>query len=153
MPAFSAVQKKETLLNAAFRLFTTKGINKTSISEIAEASGIAKGTFYLYFTDKYDIRNKLIAHKSSQVFRKAAAALEGTDICLLEDKIIFIADHILDQLSENQFISHDICLLVQPGQSAYRLRPVILQGFGGQGAERPPAVSRLFAWYPFFLSL
>ncbi len=95
-------QKKETLLNAAFRLFTTKGINKTSISEIAEASGIAKGTFYLYFTDKYDIRNKLIAHKSSQVFRKAAAALEGTDICLLEDKIIFIADHILDQLSENQ---------------------------------------------------
>ena len=41
------------------------------ISEIAEASGIAKGTFYLYFTDKYDIRNKLIAHQSSLVFKKA----------------------------------------------------------------------------------
>ena len=95
-------QKKETLLNAAFRLFTTKGINKTSISEIAEASGIAKGTFYLYFTDKYDIRNKLIAHESSQVFRKAAAALSETGISRLEDKIIFISDHILDQLSENQ---------------------------------------------------
>ena len=27
-------QKKETLLNTAFHLFTTKGINKTSISEI-----------------------------------------------------------------------------------------------------------------------
>lgn len=48
-------QKKETLLNTAFHLFTTKGINKTSISEIAEASGIAKGTFYLYFTDTYEI--------------------------------------------------------------------------------------------------
>ena len=62
-------QKKEMLLNTAFHLFTTKGINKTSISEIAEASGIAKGTFYLYFTDKYDIRNKLIAHQSSQIGR------------------------------------------------------------------------------------
>ncbi|MDE6875782.1 MAG: TetR/AcrR family transcriptional regulator [Lachnospiraceae bacterium] len=95
-------QKKETLLNTAFRLFTTKGINKTSISEIAEASGIAKGTFYLYFTDKYDIRNKLIAHESSQVFKKAAGALAAAGLTRLEDKIVFIADHILDQLNENQ---------------------------------------------------
>ncbi|MDE7325496.1 MAG: TetR/AcrR family transcriptional regulator [Lachnospiraceae bacterium] len=95
-------QKKETLLNTAFHLFTTKGINKTSISEIAEASGIAKGTFYLYFTDKYDIRNKLIAHESSLVFKKASEALEAAGLTLLEDKIVFIADHILDQLNENQ---------------------------------------------------
>ncbi len=95
-------QKKETLLNTAFHLFTTKGINKTSISEIAEASGIAKGTFYLYFTDKYDIRNKLIAHESSKVFKKAAEALKTSDRTLLEDKIVFIADHILDQLYKNQ---------------------------------------------------
>ena len=95
-------QKKETLLNTAFRLFTTKGINKTSISEIAEASGIAKGTFYLYFTDKYDIRNKLIAHESSLVFKKAAEALEAAGLTRLDDKIVFIVDHILDQLNENQ---------------------------------------------------
>lgn len=95
-------QKKETLLNTAFHLFTTKGINKTSISEIAEASGIAKGTFYLYFTDKYDIRNKLIAHESGLVFKKATEALEETGLTRLEDKIVFIADHILDQLNENQ---------------------------------------------------
>ena len=95
-------QKKETLLNTAFHLFTTKGINKTSISEIAEASGIAKGTFYLYFTDKYDIRNKLIAHESSLVFKKAAEALEAAGLTRLDDKIVFIVDHILDQLNENQ---------------------------------------------------
>lgn len=95
-------QKKEMLLNTAFHLFTTKGINKTSISEIAEASGIAKGTFYLYFTDKYDIRNKLIAHQSSLVFKKATEALAAAGLTRLEDKIVYIADHILDQLNENQ---------------------------------------------------
>ena len=95
-------QKKEMLLNTAFHLFTTKGINKTSISEIAEASGIAKGTFYLYFTDKYDIRNKLIAHQSSLVFKKATEALAASGLTSLEDKIVYIADHILDQLNENQ---------------------------------------------------
>ena len=46
--------KKDALLDAAFTLFTTKGINKTSISDIVSAAGVAKGTFYLYFVDKYD---------------------------------------------------------------------------------------------------
>ena len=58
-------EKKDALLNTAFELFTTKGIHKTSIADIVEKAGVAKGTFYLYFSDKYDIRNKLISHKAS----------------------------------------------------------------------------------------
>ena len=42
-------KKRDSLLDSAFSLFTSKGINKTSISDIAEKSGVAKGTFYLYF--------------------------------------------------------------------------------------------------------
>ncbi|MBQ2466370.1 MAG: TetR/AcrR family transcriptional regulator, partial [Lachnospiraceae bacterium] len=45
---FNKSQKKISLLNTAFELFTTKGVNETSIAEIAKAAGIAKGTFYLY---------------------------------------------------------------------------------------------------------
>ena len=50
------LQKQTSLLNTAYELFTTKGVNKTSIAEISKAAGIAKGTFYLYFKDKYDIQ-------------------------------------------------------------------------------------------------
>ena len=53
--------KRESLLETAFQLFTSKGIHKTSISDIVDNAGVAKGTFYLYFKDKYDIRNKLVA--------------------------------------------------------------------------------------------
>ena len=53
-------KKKEALFNTAYELFTTKGINATAISDIVEKAGVAKGTFYLYFKDKYDIKNKLI---------------------------------------------------------------------------------------------
>ena len=63
--------KEDSLLNTAFSLFTTKGVSKTSISDIVNNAGVAKGTFYLYFKDKYDIRNKLVSHKSSQLFRNA----------------------------------------------------------------------------------
>ena len=53
-------RKKSALYNTAFELFTTKGLAKTTISDIVENAGVAKGTFYLYFKDKYDIRNKLV---------------------------------------------------------------------------------------------
>ena len=39
--------KEDSLLNTAFSLFTTKGVSKTSISDIVNNAGVAKGTFYL----------------------------------------------------------------------------------------------------------
>ena len=59
-------KKEDALYNTAFELFTTKGTNKTTISDIVEKAGVAKGTFYLYFKDKYDIRNKLASSKTVQ---------------------------------------------------------------------------------------
>ena len=94
--------KMENLLNASFELFTSQGINKTSISDIVNKAEVAKGTFYLYFKDKYDIRNRLIAHKSSQLFMQAYNALQESGIADFEDRIIFIRDHVLDELAANK---------------------------------------------------
>ena len=94
--------KMENLLNASFELFTSQGINKTSISDIVNKAEVAKGTFYLYFKDKYDIRNRLIAHKSSQLFMQAYEALEQAGISDFEDRIIFIMDYVLDELAANK---------------------------------------------------
>ena len=74
-------RKKSALYNTAFELFTTKGLAKTTISDIVENAGVAKGTFYLYFKDKYDIRNKLISH-----------------ITGFTAQLHFIVDNILDRL-------------------------------------------------------
>ena len=94
--------KFERLLNTSFELFTSKGLNKTSISDIVEKAGVAKGTFYLYFKDKYDIRNRLIAHKSSQLFMQAHEALSRENITEFDDKIIFIMNYVLDALAANK---------------------------------------------------
>lgn len=43
------MRKKSALYNTAFELFTTKGLAKTTISDIVENAGVAKGpsTFIL----------------------------------------------------------------------------------------------------------
>lgn len=109
---FKKQQKKEALLSTAFDLFTTKGINKTSISDIVQHAGVAKGTFYLYFTDKYDIRNKLVSHKASQIFRRAMEDLKAEETNNLEDHILYIVNHVIDQLNGDKsllnFISKNL---------------------------------------------
>jgi AcrR family transcriptional regulator len=95
-------KKYETLLNTAFDLFTAKGLNNTSISDIVERAGVAKGTFYLYFKDKYDIRSRLIVHRASKLFVEAHEALLNEDTDDFTDKLIFIVNHILDRLNEDK---------------------------------------------------
>ena len=94
--------KMDNLLNNAFELFTSKGITKTSISDIVEKAGVAKGTFYLYFKDKYDIKNRLISHKSSLLFMEAYEALQKAKLTAFEDRLIFIMDYVLDELAKNK---------------------------------------------------
>jgi AcrR family transcriptional regulator len=43
------------LTEAALRLMAARGINATSVSEIAAEAELANGTFYLYFKDKAEI--------------------------------------------------------------------------------------------------
>ncbi len=105
-------QKNTTLLKTAFDLFTEKGFTKTTISDIVNRAGMAKGTFYLYFKDKYDLRDKLIIHKTGQLFGNAHDALMESSVEGFENQMIFIIDHIIDRLEKNhsllQFISKNL---------------------------------------------
>lgn len=44
--------KRERILQAAISLFVERGFENTSVQDIAEASQMAKGTVYLYFSSK-----------------------------------------------------------------------------------------------------
>lgn len=105
-------KKKEALFNTAYELFTTKGINATAISDIVEKAGVAKGTFYLYFKDKYDLRDKLVTYKTSQLFGNAHTALIEQNIQGFENQMFFVIDHIIDRLEKEpkllQFISKNL---------------------------------------------
>lgn len=93
--------KKQKLLDTAFSLFTDKGVNKTSVSDITSKAGVAKGTFYLYFHDKYDIKKKLVERKSAELLDHAIEKLENTGAGSFEDKLLVLLDDILNQLADD----------------------------------------------------
>ena len=97
--------KRNSLLLQSYKLFTTKGISDTSISDIVNSAGVAKGTFYFYFKDKQDIIDHLIAHKSEHLLKTASERLrrhENANPHLpVEEKIIIIADSIISDLEKD----------------------------------------------------
>ena len=105
-------EKENRLLESAFKLFTEKGLKDTSIQGIVDESNVAKGTFYLYFKDKYELQDILITTKSDKLFNDAVSELRKNYIKSLDDQIIFIVNHIINELSKNtillKFISKNL---------------------------------------------
>jgi AcrR family transcriptional regulator len=104
--------KETRLLNTAFKLFTEKDVKSTSIQEIVDNANVAKGTFYLYFKDKYEIRDVLIARTSYKLFNDALKELRKNYIHNLSDQVIFIINYVIDEFKKNpsilKFISKNL---------------------------------------------
>jgi AcrR family transcriptional regulator len=52
-------KRRDEILDAAQRLFLERGVGPTTIEHITAAADVAKGTFYLYFKSKDDLRSAL----------------------------------------------------------------------------------------------
>lgn len=68
---------RHRIASAAGELFEQKGIQQTSMDEIANRAGYSKATLYVYFTNKEDIVSYLVLHsmeKLKEYIEKAVAS-------------------------------------------------------------------------------
>ena len=66
---------REKIIRSALKIFAQKGFFKTTVDDIAQATGVAKGTVYLYFKDKQDLYIATI----DEHFSRAIAALQAIE--------------------------------------------------------------------------
>lgn len=97
--------KKNSLMNAAFELFTERGFSNTSIADIAEKAKVAKGTFYLYFKDKYDLRAMITMHKAEQVFMKAWEESKINNKMSFEKMVLKLCSTTIDILAADKILT------------------------------------------------
>lgn len=99
------LKKRNKILDAAYNLFAKNGINTTPIDEVVKCAGVAKGTFYLYFHDKYDLMDQIILYKSAAIIKSVIAQMKNinTDNKMEAiDQLTFFVDAIIDYMIENK---------------------------------------------------
>lgn len=96
--------KMGRLYDAAYELFTKKGVHETVVDDIARRAGVAKGTFYLYCRDKYDLVDKIILRKASVVLDEAMRALEEKNAerpMSFQQSVVFFVDNLIGAFRED----------------------------------------------------
>ncbi|SEG94882.1 transcriptional regulator, TetR family [Actinacidiphila yanglinensis] len=81
------------ILDAARKLFGTKGYTVTSTADLAEALGVTKGALYYHFKSKEAILSALVAEPAAEIAELAAHAGERTPRELLGALIDLQAHH------------------------------------------------------------
>jgi len=69
----------DQIIDAAKKLFSKNGYLATSINEIIEKSGIATGTFYIYFDDKFALYSYILESYHISIRSKLNKAIEGAN--------------------------------------------------------------------------
>jgi len=72
----SSETKKEKIKRAAFLLIAKKGVDNTSMSDIAAACGVTKPVLYYYFKDKEDLIYNIVSEKTLETNNKLRAFLQ-----------------------------------------------------------------------------
>lgn len=107
--------KRMNILDSAYKLFTDAGFSSTAIDDIVKSAGIAKGTFYLYFKDKYDLLDQLIVHKGSELIVESYKRAFSDDTNIFEDNVITFINNIIDFLVRHR----ELAALVQKNLSSF----------------------------------
>jgi AcrR family transcriptional regulator/predicted DNA-binding transcriptional regulator AlpA len=94
-----ALDRRKHIMGVAARVFSEKGYYATTIADLAQAAGIAKGTIYWYFNNKraimmaiLDDMSREITSTFAQVLRDAPDGLEALLLCI-EPALVLLEKH------------------------------------------------------------
>lgn len=68
--------RRTVLLDAAVRVLDEKNIVDVTVDDIVQEAGVARGTFYIYFRDKYDILKALSDRLNEALFEESHLRLD-----------------------------------------------------------------------------
>ena len=115
MDKIQKLDRKNQILEAAFKVFIDKGYSKTTMDDIVKVSGLSKGALYHYYNSKKDLFLSLIDHWEVYTFnnfynkeskdKKASEIIKsfGTNVLktLNEKKYVYIAEIEFSSLSNH----------------------------------------------------
>lgn len=86
-----AAGTRETILSAAEHVFLQRGVNQSTLKEIASHAGVTRGAIYFHFRDKIDLFQAIIDRTRfphEEIMLQAAACNHPNPLHILEQSMI-----------------------------------------------------------------
>lgn len=93
MAARQHPQRREEILRVAERRFARQGFLATSIAEIIDDAGIAKGTFYHHFASKDEVMRAIIELRVGELVERAEETAAAPGLAPIERLIAMLASN------------------------------------------------------------
>lgn len=108
-------ERRERILSHALRLFASKGLAATKVSDIAGEAEMSQGLMYHYFSSKEDIYTELI-RRAFQLMNEAARGLEALPVPPRE-KIRMAITQLVKGIDEGEEFARTVLFNAQAGVS------------------------------------
>jgi AcrR family transcriptional regulator len=95
-------QRRAAVLRVARTIFADKGYHATSIDDIIEAAGIARGTFYLYFESKRAIFDELLDELFTTLQAQVRRIEVGPNAAPPVEQMNATVDRVMQTLGDNR---------------------------------------------------
>ena len=121
--------RRAELLNAANQLFQTKGYATTTVDDIVQAVGVAKGTFYYYFKSKEAILTALVDQLVQEMVIGSQQIADNPNLNAIEkiveiaklqakmmekEELVVIQMYLPDNQELNEKVNVEVVLLFSP---------------------------------------
>jgi AcrR family transcriptional regulator len=101
--------REEDIIDAATSLFTKKGTLHTTVEEIAQESGLGKGTIYNYFPSKEAILLEVVRRQAKAIYQhfKSIHSIDE-DVADVMRKFVIIRNRALRGFAQKYNITRDV---------------------------------------------
>lgn len=151
---------RKAIMAAAEKLWRTKGFDSVSVDDVCQAAGVAKGTFYFYFSKKEHLLVMLVFSRlyprESEIQALLDSEMTTLDVCReiatdIADRAVKLDPVLTRRAIEQSFASYPDIARLEGGDRYLRdyLLPVFLRGQQrGEvvGDWDPHTVTPMLAW-------
>jgi AcrR family transcriptional regulator len=97
-----ATQMREYILGVASELFTTRGINATSVDTIVAEAGVAKVTLYKYFKSKEQLILEYLRQYDARLWQKLKERM-ATRKAAPREQLLALVNGVMDWIADPEF--------------------------------------------------
>ncbi|MDF2233720.1 TetR/AcrR family transcriptional regulator [Albimonas sp. CAU 1670] len=139
--------KRAQILHGAARVFLDKGFESASMEDVRRAAGVSKGTIYVYFSDKEELFEALIADKRDRIFAGLSAVLEQD--LPLDEKLTRFGEALCRILCSDEVVAAQrivigaVARLPEMGERFYKVGPSHMKARLAEALAREVEAGRL----------